>query len=71
MGVVGLGPSVVASASFGPDFSVAANTYGTADQHTGDVLGAFVQDPTPPPPVVQDPIQDLIDRYMPPVITPR
>lgn len=34
------GPSVVASASFGPGFSVAANTYGTADQQTADVLGA-------------------------------
>ncbi|KXX62207.1 MULTISPECIES: hypothetical protein [unclassified Rhodococcus (in: high G+C Gram-positive bacteria)] len=65
------GPSIVASASFGPDFSVSANTYGTADQHTSDVLGAFVQDPTPPPQVVPDPIQDLIDRYMPPAITPR
>ncbi|WP_241032528.1 hypothetical protein [Rhodococcus pseudokoreensis] len=49
------GSSVVASASFGPDFSVAANTYGTAEQHTDDVLGAFGSDFTPsagavPPP---------------------
>ena len=67
-----LGPSVVASASFGPDFSVAANTYGTADQHTGDVLGAFAEDPaSPPPPVAQDPIQELIDRFVPLLITPR
>ncbi|BAH48711.1 hypothetical protein ROP_04640 [Rhodococcus opacus B4] len=42
------GSSVVASASFGPDFSVAANTYGTAEQHTSDVLGAFGLEPTPP-----------------------
>ncbi|CAG7588798.1 hypothetical protein ACVH9Z_07435 [Rhodococcus opacus] len=66
------GPSVVASASFGPDFSVSANTYGTAEQHTSDVLGAFAQDPvSPPPQVAPDPIQDLIDRYLPPAITPR
>ena len=42
------GASVVASASFGPDFSVAANTYGTAEQHTGDVLGASGTEPAPP-----------------------
>lgn len=44
------GPSVVASVSFGSDFVVAAHTYGSADQHTGDVLGAFVQDPASPQP---------------------
>nr|WP_231869051.1 hypothetical protein [Rhodococcus opacus] len=58
------GPSIVASASFGPDFSVSANTYGTADQHTSDVLGAFTPDPaSPSPQPTQVPIRDLIDRY--------
>ncbi|RZL82613.1 MAG: hypothetical protein EOP32_10730 [Rhodococcus sp. (in: high G+C Gram-positive bacteria)] len=58
------GPSVVASASFGSDFSVAANTYGTVDEHTGDVLGAFAQDPaSPSPQPAQVPIRELIDRY--------
>ncbi|MDH2455570.1 hypothetical protein QDW14_03635 [Corynebacterium bovis] len=33
--------SLHASASFGPDFSVAAATYGPAEQLTGDVLAAF------------------------------
>ncbi|MFE7421748.1 hypothetical protein [Rhodococcus sp. NPDC057529] len=57
------GPSVVASASFGPDFSVAANTYGTTDQHTSDVLGAFGPEPGPPPAPDQIPIGEVIDRY--------
>ncbi|WP_255468453.1 class A beta-lactamase-related serine hydrolase [Corynebacterium sp. LK29] len=33
--------SVHASASIGPDFSVAANTYGTKETHTSDVQNAF------------------------------
>lgn len=33
--------SVHASASIGPSFSVAANTYGTKEAHTGDVQNAF------------------------------
>lgn len=33
--------SVHASASIGPDFTVAANTYGPKDAHTADVQGAF------------------------------
>ncbi|MDO5030232.1 MAG: hypothetical protein Q4E11_06555 [Corynebacterium sp.] len=33
--------SVHASASIGPDFSVAANTYGTREDHTSDVQNAF------------------------------
>ncbi|MFD4785069.1 hypothetical protein ACFWNH_29020 [Rhodococcus qingshengii] len=33
--------SVTASASFGPDFSVAAHIYGPAAQLTADILGAF------------------------------
>lgn len=41
------GSSVVASASFGTDFTVAANTYGTADEQTEDVLGAFGSGPAP------------------------
>ncbi|TCN56014.1 hypothetical protein EV641_103362 [Rhodococcus sp. SMB37] len=32
-----------ASASFGPDFSVAASVYGSASQLTDDVLGAFTE----------------------------
>lgn len=38
--------SVHASASIGPDFTVAANTYGPKDAHTADVQGAF-DAPTP------------------------
>ncbi|MEU5842627.1 hypothetical protein [Rhodococcus sp. NPDC047139] len=38
-----------ASASFGPDFSVAASTYGSAAQLTEHVLGAFTEG-TPPGP---------------------
>lgn len=33
--------SIHASASIGPDFSVAANTYGTKQDYTNDVQGAF------------------------------
>ena len=33
--------SIHASASIGPDFSVAANTYGTKETHTSDVQNAF------------------------------
>ncbi|WPF66226.1 MULTISPECIES: hypothetical protein [unclassified Corynebacterium] len=34
--------SVHATASFGPGFSIAANTYGTRDDHTQDVKGAVI-----------------------------
>lgn len=50
---------VHASASFGPGYSVAANTYGSPADLTADVLGA-VQAPVPLAP--QDPLQDLRDR---------
>lgn len=33
-----------ATASFGPGFSIAANTYGSRDQHTQDVKGAVIPD---------------------------
>ncbi|AXK87940.1 hypothetical protein IU443_18415 [Nocardia farcinica] len=36
----------VASASFGPGFTVAAHTYGSPDEQTADVLGALVELPT-------------------------
>ncbi|QIX53939.1 hypothetical protein [Rhodococcus sp. DMU1] len=35
------GPTVVASTSFGDDFVIAAITYGTIDEHTGDILDAL------------------------------
>ncbi|MFD4367040.1 hypothetical protein [Rhodococcus sp. NPDC058521] len=41
------GSPVVASASFGPDFTIAANTYGSPEDHTADVLGAFTPGPGP------------------------
>ncbi|MGW6376537.1 hypothetical protein ACWFRB_10790 [Rhodococcus sp. NPDC055112] len=44
------GPSSVASASFGPDFSVAAQTYGSAADQTADVTNAFGTDPAAPAP---------------------
>ncbi|MFE3254289.1 hypothetical protein [Nocardia sp. NPDC059229] len=44
------GAPEVASVSFGPGFTVAAHTYGTAEQQTEDVLGAWsaVTDPVTP-----------------------
>ncbi|MBC3186646.1 hypothetical protein H7347_08720 [Corynebacterium sp. zg-331] len=36
--------TVHATASYGPGFSLAANTYGSRDQHTQDVMGAVVPD---------------------------
>ncbi|MTE16224.1 serine hydrolase family protein [Nocardia aurantiaca] len=36
-----VGPPEVASVSFGPGFTVAAHTYGTPEQQTEDVLGAW------------------------------
>ncbi|MFE7421775.1 hypothetical protein [Rhodococcus sp. NPDC057529] len=57
------GPSVVASASFGSDFSVAASTFGTTDQHTGDVLGAFGPESGQPSEPAQVPIGEVIDHY--------
>ncbi|SLJ09144.1 Uncharacterised protein [Mycobacteroides abscessus subsp. abscessus] len=36
----------MASASFGPGFTVAAHTYGSPDEQTADVLGALVELPT-------------------------
>lgn len=41
--------SVTASASFGTDFSVSANTYGPAAQLTADIFGAFDTSPQPAP----------------------
>lgn len=44
--------SVTASASFGTDFSVSANTYGPAAQLTADILGAFdTSEPAAPAPL--------------------
>lgn len=54
------GPDIVASASFGPDFSVAANTYGSKEQHTSDVQGAFGPEQTPAPDQVS--VRELIER---------
>jgi hypothetical protein len=42
--------SAHASASFGTDFVVAASTYGSAEQLSSDVTGAFTDGPTAPPP---------------------
>ncbi|MGP6175049.1 hypothetical protein [Corynebacterium sp. A21] len=41
---------VNATASFGPGFTVAANTYGPAATHTADVLGAITGSPVIPTP---------------------
>ncbi|MEJ4112879.1 hypothetical protein ACGE24_07950 [Corynebacterium kroppenstedtii] len=41
--------SITASASFGPFFSVSANTYGPAQQLTDDVHTAFTHNPATPP----------------------
>ncbi len=54
------GPSVVASASIGDGFSIAANTYGSASAQTDDVLGAVGDTdltplPVPPTPTVLAP----------------
>lgn len=54
------GPSVVASASFGPDFSVSAHTYGTTGEHSEDVLDAFGPESLPPQHV---PLGRVIDHY--------
>lgn len=40
-----LGAPVVASASYGTDFTIAANTYGSSEDQTEDVLGAFAPGP--------------------------
>jgi hypothetical protein len=50
-GVSDHGLPVASSASFGTDFTIAAITYGTRDQHTDDVLGAFRPGPPPLPPI--------------------
>lgn len=47
-GISGYGPSVVASASYGSDFTVAAITFGGPDDQTADVLGAFDRYPDRP-----------------------
>jgi hypothetical protein len=44
------GASSVASSSFGPDFSVAAQTHGSAADQTADVTNAFGTDPDAPAP---------------------
>ncbi|MGN0122838.1 MAG: hypothetical protein ACI38R_06355, partial [Rhodococcus sp. (in: high G+C Gram-positive bacteria)] len=46
-----------ASASFGPDFSVAASTYGSAGQLSEHVLGAFTEG-APPAPETGPSLQD-------------
>lgn len=53
------GSSVVASASIGDDFSVAANTYGPPSAQTQDVLDALgAADLTPPPAALPAPDMD-------------
>lgn len=49
-----------ASASFGPGYSVAANTYGSPTDLTGDVLGAV--EVAPQAPGLPTPLQDARDR---------
>lgn len=49
-----------ASASFGPGYSVAANTYGSPADLTGDVLGAV--EVAPQAPGLPTPLQDARDR---------
>ena len=51
---------VHASASFGPGYSVAANTYGSPADLTGDVLGAV--EVAPQVPGLPTPLQDARDR---------
>ncbi|WP_141750572.1 hypothetical protein [Corynebacterium sp. HMSC062A03] len=51
---------VHASASFGPGYSVAANTYGSPADLTGDVLGAV--EVAPQAPGLPTPLQDARDR---------
>lgn len=54
------GPAIVASASFGPDFSVSAHTYGSSGEHTTDVLEAFGPEPALPQEV---PLGRVIEHY--------
>ncbi|MGA9871924.1 MAG: hypothetical protein WBQ44_12380 [Rhodococcus sp. (in: high G+C Gram-positive bacteria)] len=56
------GSSVVASASIGDQFSVAANTYGSASTQTADVLGALGGADLTPPPLTAPPV------FVPPVV---
>jgi hypothetical protein len=53
-----IGPSSVASASFGADFSVSAQTNGGAAEQTSDVQRAF--GPETPPPALPQPLEDGI-----------
>lgn len=57
--------SVVASASIGDEFSVAANTYGPPSAQTQDVLDALGSfDLTPPPAPLPSPVLPDIDQWL-------
>jgi hypothetical protein len=70
------GQSSVASASFGTDFSVAAQTYGGPAEQTADVQGAFGPERAPvappPPPLLNDPgLRALLDSLATALPLPR
>ncbi|WP_245622125.1 hypothetical protein [Corynebacterium oculi] len=47
-----------ATASFGPGFSIAANTYGSRDQHTEDIKGAVIPEAPALPEVTVPPVNE-------------